>query len=61
MACPCKQCEKRHVGCHSACQAYQDWKKALALAAEVKQAKKRSDPDIGDQMVRKMWRRMRWR
>ena len=25
---PCKDCEKRYVGCHSDCIDYKDWKKA---------------------------------
>lgn len=27
--CPCRGCEKRFVGCHSACDKYIDWKKEL--------------------------------
>ena len=61
MRCPCKQCERRHVGCHSMCSAYQGWKKELEKAAKAKDAKKQSEPEIGRQMVRKMWRKMRWK
>ena len=25
MKCPCKDCEKRYVGCHSKCSDYKDW------------------------------------
>ena len=27
---PCKNCEKRHIGCHSKCNLYIDYKKELA-------------------------------
>ena len=25
MICPCKDCDKRKVGCHSECNKYKDW------------------------------------
>lgn len=34
---PCKGCEKREVGCHSVCEAYQTYRKAKdKLNAELK-------------------------
>ena len=26
--CPCKECNCREVGCHSKCEAFNDWKKS---------------------------------
>lgn len=26
--CPCKECEKRQVGCHSNCTLYTEWKQS---------------------------------
>ena len=25
MKCPCRYCEKRHIGCHAKCSDYQEW------------------------------------
>lgn len=30
----CKGCEHRHVGCHSKCQHYQGWSKAIRENAD---------------------------
>lgn len=26
--CPCQECEKRNVGCHTVCQEYKNWRKS---------------------------------
>ena len=31
MVAPCKDCEKRHLGCHSSCEEYQEFRKAKDL------------------------------
>lgn len=27
MTCPCRDCEKRNIGCHSKCSLYKEWAK----------------------------------
>ncbi len=36
---PCKDCEKRYVGCHSKCTEYVDFRKRLDAENEVRQKK----------------------
>lgn len=34
---PCKNCERRHPGCHSKCSAYQAWsEKRQAIAEQIR-------------------------
>lgn len=38
---PCKDCEKRYLGCHSECEQYLDWKKAHQDAKDKMDADRR--------------------
>lgn len=37
---PCKECKKRHMGCHNKCKPYNDWKIELkAYNDKIKQVR----------------------
>lgn len=44
MRCPCKDCDKRKLGCHGMCKEYQEWKKWN----EEKNEKRREERKKGD-------------
>lgn len=39
--CPCKDCTKRHFGCHKECELYKNWRKELDQFNEMEQRAKR--------------------
>ena len=37
---PCLNCEKRHVGCHSSCEEYAEFKRNFSEQKEIKRKQK---------------------
>jgi hypothetical protein len=58
MRCPCKECDRRKIGCHGFCEQYQAWKKQ---EDEKKLAKEqaRSNIDIRSNQFKKQILRRR--
>lgn len=53
--CPCRDCDRRLVGCHSICTDYQTWKRDY----EQEKAETREDPpEMSRKLKRLLWRRM---
>ena len=48
----CQGCDKRHVGCHSTCQEYIDWKSDREWKNEIARKKRQAEADIVDAIVR---------
>ena len=61
MTAPCKGCERRHIGCHSMCRAFQEWKKKIAETAELKQKHEAGMPVLCKRVIRQIWREMKWK
>ena len=58
--CPCKDCEKRTLTCHSVCGAFAIWKQAEAERKEaIEQERKRYDTMSYDKK-RYLWRKQRY-
>ena len=53
--CPCKDCEKRLIGCHTFCPDYKDWRKAYER--QLKENHVESAP-LSRQMLKYVWRNM---
>ena len=43
---PCKDCKDRHVGCHSKCEKYLEYKKELQKAKHREKIDKKIEDDI---------------
>ena len=43
---PCKDCKERHVGCHSKCEKYLEYKKELQKAKHQEKINKKIEDDI---------------
>lgn len=43
---PCKDCKDRHVGCHSKCEKYLEYKKELQKAKHQEKINKKIEDDI---------------
>ena len=43
---PCKDCKDRHVGCHSKCEKYLEYKKELQKAKHQEKIDKKIEDDI---------------
>ena len=53
---PCKDCDGRHVGCHSMCTDYQVWKKRQNEIVEARDKEAKSTPDMPRALKRKYWK-----
>ena len=58
---PCKDCDRRHIGCHSMCNAFKDWKKEVAQVAAEKAKADAATPALSRKMQRFIWKGMRWK
>ena len=52
MKSPCIGCEKRHIGCHTDCEGYKEWKKRYAEYKEW--LKKQRRPLVKDYIGERM-------
>ena len=43
---PCKDCKDRHIGCHSKCEKYLEYKKELQKAKHREKIDKKIEDDI---------------
>lgn len=48
----CKECEKRHIGCHSTCREYNLWRAKKDHTNEIVQRKKRVDIEFVEEKVK---------
>lgn len=53
---PCKDCPDRELGCHSKCQKYIDFRKAVDADNLIKDQKRREDLEIYSYMIQSMRR-----
>lgn len=57
MKAPCKECDRRQIGCHGLCRDYMAWKDEL----EKRKENQPETPDLSREKKRYLWRQMRWR
>ena len=58
---PCKDCQKRCIGCHSVCNAYKDWKEKFSNEKTSHYCRAyRSDQQTSHNAITKHLRRNRW-
>jgi hypothetical protein len=48
----CKQCEKRHPGCHSTCPEYNTWKSEKDRLNEIVRKKRQAEAEMIDAKVK---------
>jgi len=58
-AAPCKNCPNRHVGCHSQCDDYKDWRAERDKVLEIKRLENSAIPDFNIKAMEKQWRQMK--
>lgn len=58
---PCKDCEKRKLGCHGFCQEYQAWKAELDEVNRKRYAEKENQFNNPPAKLSSIRRKMRWR
>ena len=56
---PCKDCQKREIGCHSKCKHYIEFRHDLDEINKMKEAEKDGYPIMHAPIVREIWRRMK--
>ena len=49
---PCKDCEIRHMGCHSSCEEYKHWKYEWDRINEISRNKRRIEFALTDSKIR---------
>lgn len=54
MKTPCKDCDRRQIGCHSMCRDYMAWKDDFQKRKE----NQPEAPDMSREKKRYLWRRM---
>ena len=45
---PCLNCEKRHVGCHSSCEEYDEFKRNFSEKKEISRKQKENQNIVND-------------
>lgn len=50
--CPCYQCEERHIGCHSDCRRYLDWKAENDAARKREQEWRAAERTTTERIIR---------
>ena len=55
MRTPCKDCDRRLVGCHTICREYQDWVKQRE---ESKAANRKESPELCRKVRKQIWKGM---
>jgi len=58
---PCKDCKDRKMFCHGSCGRYKEFRKELDRIAEEKKRKDAATPQLGKEIIRKIWREMKGR
>lgn len=53
--CPCRDCDRRLVGCHGLCPEYQAWKRETE---RIKDEKREESVELPRKMRRHIWRMM---
>lgn len=61
MTAPCKDCDKRHSGCHSQCEKYRDWRKKMDDAMEKRQKAREAEPVLCRKVMRQVFKEMKRR
>ena len=57
----CKGCDKRHVGCHSTCQGYKDWKSEKDRISELARKDRKAESNFIEDKVRLLKKARRYK
>ena len=59
--CPCKNCDRRKIGCHARCEPYQAWAKELDERNRRKLAYYDTFKPLTGERLEKYKRKIRWK
>ena len=57
----CKNCENRHMGCHSMCEDYIRFREAQDEVLKEKEAQRNATPDFSREKNRMIWKGMKYK
>lgn len=58
---PCKDCERRHIGCHAQCDDYKAWREEQDRKVEANLMERASTPEFCGRQLKILWKDMKYK
>lgn len=59
MKAPCRDCDRRHIGCHTICTEYKAWRREQDKIIEAKAKEEAAKPAFNKNVLRKIYKDMK--